>query len=244
MALSDAQAYEGDGSTRDFSILGEIPSESHLRVWIDDVLQSSDSWDLLGNTVLFDTAPTDGTSIQFIVSTTGTDFPTSPSDISEVAASIINVNKVADNIGNVDIVADNMDDVNTVNSNINNVNTVATNMIDVNTVATNIIDVNTIVDNLTDVITTSDNIGVINITSNDIANINIVAKYIQEGNASIGSNGQLLGNSVIKGVAYLANSTNENLTVLSGTNGYSVDSLTLNDGATITVENNAVYKIL
>lgn len=125
-----------------------------------------------------------------------------------------------------------------------NVDIVAANIINVNNVGNSIDNVDIVANNIDDVITTSDNIGDINITSNDIANINIVAKYIQEGNASIGSNGQLLGNSVIKGVAYLANSTNENLTVLSGTNGYSVDSLTLNDGATITVENNAVYKIL
>ena len=85
MALSDAQVYSGDGSTRDFTILGEILSESHLRVWINDELQSSDDWDLLGNSVLFDTAPLVDDIVQFLVSTTGTDFPSNPSAVGNVS---------------------------------------------------------------------------------------------------------------------------------------------------------------
>ena len=56
--------------------------------------------------------------------------------------------------------------------------------------------------------------------------------------------GQLLGTTDVKAVGYMANSTAENLVVPTGTNAFSIDSVTIEDGATITVENNAVYKIL
>lgn len=99
MALSDVQVYIGDGATRDYTILGEIPSKSHLRVWLGDDLVSSDSWDLLGNTVLFEDAPTQGDVISFMVSTTGADFPQSPSDLSAVAANLDLIKNVSDKLG-------------------------------------------------------------------------------------------------------------------------------------------------
>ena len=99
MALSDAQVFIGDGSVKDYTILGEIPSESHLRVWLDENIVSSDSWDLLGNTILFDTAPEYGVIISFLVSTTGTDFPVSPSDLSSVAANLSMIKSVSDRLG-------------------------------------------------------------------------------------------------------------------------------------------------
>ena len=58
--------------------------------------------------------------------------------------------------------------------------------------------------------------------------------------------GQLLGTSIIKGVQYMASvsAPNETITVTSGLNAFSVDSFTLADGASIVVEDNAVYKVL
>ena len=101
MALSDAQIYIGDGATRDFSVLGEIPSESHLRVWINDVLQSTDDWDLLGSTVLFSAAPLSGTNVQFMVSTTGADFPSNPSAVGDVSININEILNVSQNMSSV-----------------------------------------------------------------------------------------------------------------------------------------------
>ena len=140
MALSDAQIYNGDGSTRDFTILGEILSESHLRVWIDDVLQSSDDWDLLGNTVLFNDAPDDGANVQFLVSTTGTDFPSNPSAIGDVSININDVITVAANIGIINTVANNKTNIDTIGENISNVINVSNNIEEVKALNTAIED--------------------------------------------------------------------------------------------------------
>ena len=49
-----------------------------------------------------------------------------------------------------------------------------------------------------------------------------------------------------KGIGYLANHSvlNEDIVIQYNTNAYSVDNYTLADGATMTVEDGAVYKIL
>ena len=56
--------------------------------------------------------------------------------------------------------------------------------------------------------------------------------------------GQLLGTTDEKAIAYLAHSTGEELVVKAGTNAFSVDSITIEDGGSITVEDNAVFKVL
>lgn len=56
--------------------------------------------------------------------------------------------------------------------------------------------------------------------------------------------GQLLGTTDMKAVGYMANSTAENLVVPTGTNAFSIDSVTIEDGGSITVENDSTYKIL
>ena len=66
------------------------------------------------------------------------------------------------------------------------------------------------------------------------------------GSSWIPTGGQLLGTSIIKGVQYMASvsAPNETIIVTSGLNAFSVDSFTLADGASIVVEDNAVYKVL
>lgn len=61
-----------------------------------------------------------------------------------------------------------------------------------------------------------------------------------------GGGGQLLGIAPIKGVQYMSSvsAPNETITVTNGLNAFSVDSFTLADGASIVVEDNAVYKVL
>ena len=56
--------------------------------------------------------------------------------------------------------------------------------------------------------------------------------------------GQLLGTTDEKAIGYLAQSTGEYLVVKAGTNAFSVDSIIVEDGGSITVEDNAVYKVL
>lgn len=183
MALSDAQIYNGDGSTRDFTILGEILSESHLRVWIDDVLQSSDDWDLLGNTVLFNDAPDDGANVQFLVSTTGTDFPSNPSAIGDVSININDVITVAANIGIINTVSTNINDAIVVGSNIDNVNDVASNKTNIDAVVNNKTNIDTVATNISKVTTVADD----TVAINEIYN-NRLEIYEAANNALIATN--------------------------------------------------------
>lgn len=112
MALISETVRVGDGSIKNFAVLGEIPSESHLRVWLDNVQVGSSDWDLLGNMVIFHTAPTGNLVIQTYE--TGTEETASPSDIATVATNIISVNNVSSSIANVDTVSDDIANVNTV----------------------------------------------------------------------------------------------------------------------------------
>lgn len=56
--------------------------------------------------------------------------------------------------------------------------------------------------------------------------------------------GQMFGNATIKTISYNAQTIEENIVVTEGLNGYSVGDVTLLDSYSITVENNAIYKIL
>lgn len=63
--------------------------------------------------------------------------------------------------------------------------------------------------------------------------------------ASSTGGGQFLGdNDIVKGVQYMNQTTISTITVGAGFNAFSIDSLVIADGASITVENGAVYKIL
>ena len=57
-------------------------------------------------------------------------------------------------------------------------------------------------------------------------------------------NGQFFGSAATKAIAYNANSISENITVTSGNNGLSAGPITINNGFTVTVENNAVWVIV
>ena len=56
--------------------------------------------------------------------------------------------------------------------------------------------------------------------------------------------GQMLGQSLIKTISYNAQVINENITITSGLNAYSVGDVTINNGYSVVVEDNAIYKIL
>ena len=81
----------------------------------------------------------------------------------------------------------------------------------------------------------------IKLVADNIDAIEAVADVIAAGGV-----GQLLGIAPIKGVQYMSSvsAPNETITVTSGLNAFSVDSFTLADGASIVVEDNAVYKVL
>lgn len=56
--------------------------------------------------------------------------------------------------------------------------------------------------------------------------------------------GQMLGQSLIKTISYNAQVINENITITSGLNAYSVGDVTINNGYSVVIEDNAIYKIL
>jgi len=62
---------------------------------------------------------------------------------------------------------------------------------------------------------------------------------------SAGPNGpQLLGESPIKAVQYMAQTTTEELMIPAFTNAFAIDSLTLEDGASIEIRDGGVFKVL
>lgn len=102
MAIITAHKFDGDGTIREFQVGDSILSKSHCRVWVDNVEPDSSTWDLLGSTILFDTAPPVGLAenVKIYVSNDGT-FPneyTSPSATETVETNIADVITVANNI--------------------------------------------------------------------------------------------------------------------------------------------------
>lgn len=105
MAIITAHKFNGDGTQREFQVGDSILSKSHCRVWVDDVEPDSSTWDLLGSTILFDTAPpaTAIENVRIYVSNDGT-FPneyTSPSSTEIVETYINEVINVAGGISSV-----------------------------------------------------------------------------------------------------------------------------------------------
>lgn len=56
--------------------------------------------------------------------------------------------------------------------------------------------------------------------------------------------GQMLGQAQVKAISYNAQTISENITIGAGLNAWSVGDITINDGYSITLEENSVYKIL
>lgn len=63
----------------------------------------------------------------------------------------------------------------------------------------------------------------------------------------LGTAGQYVGDPDIDGpkaIGYLAKATDENLVVTSDMNAFSINSIVIEDGGSITLENDAIYKVL
>lgn len=106
-------------------------------------------------------------------------------------------------------------------------------------------EIKTVYENIAGINTVADDIVNVNTVADDKANIDILASAIQTGSVgNVGGGSQFIGNSIIRGIQYMSQSTDENLTIVSGLNAFSVDSFTFEDGATLTIEDNAVYKVL
>jgi len=84
----------------------------------------------------------------------------------------------------------------------------------------------------------------VNVIAPNITNLNTVATAL---NTGIGVTGQqFLGSGMVKGIQFFAAKSipSESITVVTGTNAFSVDSFELVNGASLTIENGATYKII
>lgn len=207
---------------RSFSSTKHIATKQHMAVWLKKV--SDDLWtqlsvnkfELINNSAVLTEAPSSilYSQVEIRVADEPDELGSSQSDIAVVAS-------ISDDI---EVVSDGWVDVQRVSSNISNVNRVGNDLAIPST-------------------------SKITKVANDILNVNTVANAINN-NTGIGGSGsgggQFLGTSIIKGVQYMASvsAPNETITVTNGLNAFSVDSFTLADGASIVVEDNAVYKVL
>ena len=238
--------YAGDGSNRKFYIPTQIKGDDYVRIEIDTVYQSDRSlWDIVNNSIIFTVAPAEGAVIDIQVATSEESLGQlgSISNVDIVAGSIDNVNTVGNNLDKLDIVADNITNVNIVATSISNVNTTADYINNVNTVGTNISNVNTVANIDDNVTIVANDINNVNTTSTNIDSVNLVANAI-EGGAGIGG-GQFVGTGLIKGIQFMSQTSEvEDMIVVSGTNAFSVSSYTLANGASLTIEDGADYKVL
>lgn len=153
--------YTGDGTTRVFPIPTHIQGDDWIRIEIDGIQQiDRRQWDIVNNSIIFVTAPTNGSTLDILVASSieAMNQFGSVSAIDIVAQNITNVNNVGSNIDDVRLVANNLTtigesfaEVSTVATNINDVKTVATNINNVNTVANNNNNINTVVTNIVDI---------------------------------------------------------------------------------------------
>ena len=90
--------------------------------------------------------------------------------------------------------------------------------------------------------------------ANKLAEINIAKDMIDEmvhnislfGGGGTGG-GQLLGVNPVRGVQYMAQETDEELTLgneLASYNGFAVDSLTIEEGGSLTITDGSVFKVI
>ena len=249
------ESFNGDGVTETFTVSNEVLSKSHVRVhYYYDLLDhevSFDDWDLLGKgTIVFIDAPTSGYIVKITTSTDGTGLGTLPSDLNTLTALTSDISIVADIASNVTIVANDLagvDNIGTVVDSLPLLNAVNNNKVNVDKVAVDIAKVNTVSSNIADVNTAADNIANLNIDAANIGSINVVANAIQTGTPiGGGSGGQYHGNGIVKGIEYFAQAgvTTDDIVIASGTNAMSVDSFTIADGSSITIQDNAVYKVI
>ena len=111
------KVFTTDGTSTIYSADFKIISDNHCNVYIDTVLQSRTTYDIINNAAVFTTAPATGKTLIVQVGTTPDDLLTNPTDAGIVAANIANVNAVGSNIADVTSVADNMAEVLTADTN-------------------------------------------------------------------------------------------------------------------------------
>ena len=158
------KVFTTDGTSTIYSADFKILSDNHCNVYIDTVLQSRSTYDIINNAAVFATAPTSGSTLTLQVGTTPDDLLVTPTEAGIVAGNITNVNTVAGISGNVTTVAGISADVTAVVADATDIGTVSTSIADVNTVAGIDADVSTVAGisaNVTAVAADATDIGVV-----------------------------------------------------------------------------------
>ena len=114
MAIT-TESYPADGINKIFTVASTILSQSHCRVdFYYDSLDhkiTSNIWDVINNSIVFNDAPTSGYVVKITISTDGEGLDTAPSIYSDLASNVAAVVTVSENIPNMVIVSDIASDV-------------------------------------------------------------------------------------------------------------------------------------
>ena len=211
MAIISEQAFVCDGTQKEFQVVGNILSDSHIGVWLIDYttnpitetrLATAD-YDVLGSIVLLDEAPADGLTISLILTDNGEGIEQPPSTLSDISSNIQDINIVADNFESVTTVGNNIDDVISVADNESNINTVATGISNVNIVGNNIDDilavsgsiedVSDVADNISSVVSVAGRVSAIDNAVDTITNLSASATSVP---AELGASATLVGSNI------------------------------------------------
>ena len=150
--------------------------------------------------------------------------------VKKVSDEIVNVVAVSENIDNINNVANNKTDIDTVAGNIDHVVDVAENTFPPSATAP----------------TTRPN-GDQLIAGDTYFNTSVNTTMLWNGSSWVRGGGQAsdVGTSKGYGIGYtVAISAVEDIVVASGTNGFSIDNFELVDGASLTIEDGATYKVI
>jgi len=113
MAVPYVENFDGDGTSRIFTVISPILSESHARVdlyYVDegatdatDHFVPPSEWDIINNSIVFKTPPAVGQVVKVSVSSDGEGLDVPPSAVTNVAAKLDEVVFVANNLDAVTI---------------------------------------------------------------------------------------------------------------------------------------------
>lgn len=142
--MISAITYNGDGVTRVFPVAFEIKGEEYTVVYVGGVAIADRSlYDIINNSIVFNTAPTAGTNnVEIIVASATTeiaDLNAPPSIIQTVLDNMPDILNVSNHSTQIDVVSTNISSVQAVSANAANINTVGYNITGINNVVSQVI---------------------------------------------------------------------------------------------------------
>jgi len=171
-------------------------------------------------------------------------------DVNTTAENITDIKSVVADMDKIGAVSEDMPTITKVADDINNINTVADNIVDVDTVSTNIGSVVSAAESIFPASSTPPTTrpnGDPLVAGDEYFDTTIGGNRTWNGSEWIRGGGQAsdVGTSKGYGIGYTVSvSAVEDIVITSGTNGFSIDNFELADGATLTIEDGATYKII